>query len=418
MRPFVTRGSIITSNDGGTRSVNLDISGPQLAAVYSVAATAYDRAKNIFDNPRIRANPATLSLSQPLIEVRPNWERAAELGLDAGDLGFTVAAMTDGAYVDEFFRQDEKIDIYFYSRDGADAQLEDLAQVPIYTPRGGVVPLGSVADIIETVDTNTIRRIDGKRTVTLNIIPPEDVPLETGVQTVRDQLLGHLRDTGQIPVSVSIKISGASDQLEATKKALSYNYLVAVIIIYLLLVAIFTNWGYPLLIMTTIPLGVAGGIVGLQLLNLIGAQLPAFGLQPLHQPFDMISMLGFLILMGTVVNNPILIVYRAMENVRQEAMRARDAVREAVASRLRPIAMTTLTTVFGLAPLVLIGGAGTELYRGVGAIVLFGILSSAIVSLTFLPALTTVVLALAEAKARNRFAPNASGARTTESPAE
>ena len=123
----------------------------------------------------------------------------------------------------------------------------------------------------------------------------------------------------------------------------------------------------------------------------------------------MIAMLGFLILMGTVVNNPILIVHQAMTNVVRQHMRAREAVRDAVETRLRPIAMSTLTTVFGLAPLVFLPGAGTELYRGVGAIVLFGVLGTALVSLTFLPALSVMVLswreqssqknALADAKA-------------------
>ena len=92
--------------------------------------------------------------------------------------------------------------------------------------------------------------------------------------------------------------------------------------------------------------------------------------------------------MGTVVNNPILIVHQAMINVRQYGMRAHQAVHDAVAIRLRPIAMTTLTTVCGLSPLVLIPGEGTELYRGVGVIVLFGLVGTAIVTLTFLPALT------------------------------
>jgi multidrug efflux pump subunit AcrB len=167
---------------------------------------------------------------------------------------------------------------------------------------------------------------------------------------------------------------------------------VALILVYLVMVAIFTHWGYPLLIMTTIPLGVAGGIAGLWLMNAVGGLLPAFGLELLNQPFDMISMLGFLILVGTVVNNPILIVHRAAANVREAGRNAADAVREAVDSRLRPIAMSTITTLFGLAPLVFIPGEGTELYRGVGAIVLFGLAGAAIVTLTFLPALTVAVL--------------------------
>ena len=118
----------------------------------------------------------------------------------------------------------------------------------------------------------------------------------------------------------------------------------------------------------------------------------AFGLAAVHQPFDMISMLGFLILMGTVVNNPILIVHRAVANVREDGLEPVAAVAEAVASRLRPIAMSTVTTVCGLAPLVFLPGAGAELYRGVGAIVLFGLLGTAFVTVTYLPAVTVSLL--------------------------
>jgi len=391
MRPFVSRGSIITSNDGGTRSVSLDISGRRLEDVYKTASAAYRRAGEIFDSPRIQADPPTLTLSQPLIEVRPKWDRAAELGMNADDVGFTVAALTDGAYVGEFFRDDEKIDIYFYSKDSLRTGLDTLGQMPVYTPQGAIVPLSAVADIKETVDTSVIRRINGKRTVTLNIIPPDNVALETGVEIVRNQLVDHMRRAGEVPFDVSMTISGASDQLDATRSALGGNYVVAVVIIYLLLVAIFTHWGYPLLIMTTIPLGVAGGLVGLALMNWVGAILPRFGLDPILQPFDMITMLGFLILMGTVVNNPILIVDRALYNLREVGLDAKAAVMEAVSSRLRPIAMSTVTTICGLAPLVFIPGAGTELYRGVGAIVLFGIMGTAIITLTFLPALSIMV---------------------------
>jgi multidrug efflux pump subunit AcrB len=116
----------------------------------------------------------------------------------------------------------------------------------------------------------------------------------------------------------------------------------------------------------------------------------------------MISMLGFLILIGTVVNNPILIVDRAIQRMREGNVTPLDAVRDAVASRLRPIAMSTLTTICGLSPLVFIPGAGTELYRGVGAIVLFGILGAAIVSLTMLPALTVAALEWPERRAGAR----------------
>jgi len=246
-------------------------------------------------------------------------------------------------------------------------------------------------DVVETVDTNTIRRVDGRRTVTLSIIPPRSVALETAVGDVQTKLIQTLKAAGSIPAGVSMDISGASDRLQATREALSGNYAVAVLLCYLLLVAIFSHWGYPLLIMTTVPLGIAGGIVGLWLMNVVGAQLPALGLAVIRQPFDMITMLGFLILVGTVVNNPILLVDQALYNVRKLGMDAQSAVSGAVESRLRPILMSTITTIFGLAPLVFLPGAGTELYRGVGAIVLFGLLFATVVTLIFLPALLVEV---------------------------
>jgi multidrug efflux pump subunit AcrB len=392
MRSFVSRGSIISSNSGGTRSIDLDISGASLVDIYQVAAVIEGRAREVLKKPRVRSQPRSLTLSQPLIEIRPDWERLRQTGLSSADMGFTVAALTDGAYVDEFFIDDEKIDIYVYASGARQTPLDQLEQLPIYTPAKAMVPLASLARIVESVDTSDIRRVDGRRTVTLSIIPPETIALETGLELVKNDVVRQLREAGEIPGNVKVLISGASDALQATRESLSTNYLVALVIIYLVLVAILSHWGYPLLIMTTIPLGIASGIVGLWLMNTVGAALPLIGMNSIQQSFDMITMLGFLILMGTVVNNPILIVHQAMVNFREQGMAAAEAVREAVAIRLRPIAMTTLTTVCGLAPLVLIPGEGTELYRGLGVIVLFGLVGTALVTLTFLPALTMLCL--------------------------
>lgn len=392
MRAFATRGSIISSNDGGTRSINLDISGPDLASLFDVARLAYDRAGEIFDNPSIQTQPSSLSLAQPLLQVYPDWERAAELGLDADRIGFAVSALTDGSYVGEFFQDDDKVDIYFYNAMALQPDLQTLRGLTLYTPSGQVLPLSSLARIEEAVDTSMVRRVDGRRTLTLNIIPPRSVPLEAGVEQVRTELVEYLRAEGQVPLGVSLSISGAADQLDATRESLSSNYLAALLIVFLLLVAIFRHWGYPLLIMISIPLGMAGGLAGLALLNLAGSALAAAGLGGFSQPLDMITMLGFLILMGTVVNNPILIVDRAIDNLDHQGMTPIEAVREAVEARLRPIAISTLTTLCGIAPLVFLPGAGTELYRGVGVIVMAGILGATLVTLTLLPVMLHGVL--------------------------
>ena len=162
--------------------------------------------------------------------------------------------------------------------------------------------------------------------------------------------------------------------------------MIAVLLCYLMLVAIFRHWGRPLFVMATIPLGLAGGILGLAILNGLGAP---FGI---HQPFDMITLLGFLVLLGSVVNNPILIVQEAYKRLEEGAESIVAAVDDAVNIRLRAILMSSLTTIFGIAPLVLIPGAGTELYRGLGAIVMFGIAFSTLITLTFLPSLMVAAM--------------------------
>ena len=375
MRAFSSRGSIISSNDGGTRSVNVDVVGPDLARLYATADAAYREAQAMFDRPQVNSEPSSLSLDQPLLEIRPDWERLAELGFTAQGFGFAVAALSDGAFVDEFILGDDKIDIRVYSGAGSTQDVDALRKLPVASPSGAVLPLESLATLRDTVDTDVVRRVDGRRTVTLSIVPPRAVALETAVQRVEDELLPALYAGGFVSPGMSLEVSGAADQLDATRQSLGANFAIATILSYLLLVAIFTHWGWPLMILATVPLGLAGGIIGLALLNGVGVRLP----------FDMITMLGFLILLGTVVNNPILVVDRTRELLRDPGMPVLEAVRQAVASRLRPILMTTLTTVFGLAPLVLIPGAGTELYRGLGVVVLSGLVCSTIVTLTFLP---------------------------------
>ncbi|MCG2634258.1 MAG: efflux RND transporter permease subunit, partial [Gammaproteobacteria bacterium] len=386
MFAFSTRGSIISGNDGGTRSVELEISGPDLEPLFAAGGLAFVTALQALDNPQIRPAPSSLTLGQPMLEIHPDWERAADLGITAEELGYLMWAYTDGAYVDDFYLADKKLDMFLYSSGGSVRNPDDLRNLPIYSSTGGIVPLSAVARIEESVNTEVIRRVDGERTITLSIISPRDVPLETAVEIIQRDVIEALHQSGQIADSISMEIVGASDKLQATRSALASNLILAVVLSYLLMVAIFRHWGYPLLIMLTVPLGLGGGILGLWLMNL----LPS-----VNQPFDMITMLGFLVLVGIVVNNPILLVTRALDNTRK-GMAVAEAVLESTRTRIRPILMTTLTTIGGLAPLVFIPRAGTELYRGLGIIVLFGLLFSTLLTLTFMPALLSLLLQLGE----------------------
>jgi multidrug efflux pump subunit AcrB len=392
MIAFSARGSIFSGNDGGTRSMDLEISGPDLEPLFDVGLLTFIRVREVLNNPQIKPSPSSLTLGQPMVEIRPNWERAAELNINADDLGYLIWALTDGAYHDDYYEADDKIDIYIYSTTGTIRRPTDLAELPIYTGNGDVVPLSALAELEQTVNTETIRRVNGKRTITLSVVAPRDMALEEAVELVQAEVVNALEAEGVIPAGIDLKIAGASDKLVATRAALGDNMGLAVLFAYLLMVAIFRHWVYPLLIILTVPLGIAGGILGLWLMNLIPG---------VHQPFDMITMLGFLVLIGVVVNNPILLVERALQN-RRTGMAIAEAVIESTRTRVRPIMMTTLTTLGGLAPLVFLPREGTELYRGLGIIVLFGLLFSTLMTLTFMPSLLALVLRAGEKLRGNR----------------
>lgn len=382
MLAFANRGSIFSGNTGGTRAIELDITGPELGPIYRLAGAAYGKTREAFTNPQIRPKPG-LTMTQPAVEIRPDWDRAEELGYRPAELGYMIWALSDGAFVDEFFLSDEKIDMYLYSTEGQVKNPEDIAELPVWSPAGAVVPLSAIASVEETVTANEIRRVDGKRTVTLTVIPPVEIALEQAVEIIQSEVIGELKLSGAIPEGVAITMSGASDKLASTREALSSNFLIAVLLSYLLMVAVLSHWGYPVLILVSLPLGISGGLAGLWFMNnVIGIRMP----------LDMITMLGMVVLIGTVVNNPILLVEQTRRKLAENGGKVKEAVVNSVQVRLRPIMMSMLTTLFGLAPVVFLPGAGTELYRGLGTIVLFGLFFSTLLNLTFMPALLTLLL--------------------------
>jgi HAE1 family hydrophobic/amphiphilic exporter-1 len=171
-------------------------------------------------------------------------------------------------------------------------------------------------------------------------------------------------------------MSGAADKLTETRKALQWNFILAAIIAYLLMAALFENFIYPLIIMFTVPLAWAGGFIGLTIVNLF-----------FPSRLDILTMLGFIILIGVVVNNAILIVHQSLNNVRYHGMEHAEAVIESTKSRLRPIYMSASTSIFGMLPLVVFPGPGQELYRGLGSVVLGGLAMSTIFTVLVIPAL-------------------------------
>ena len=201
------------------------------------------------------------------------------------------------------------------------------------------------------------------------------------MQQIDAKIISPLVAGKQLDGGYRITLGGTADKLRTTWVALRFNILLALLITYLLMAALFESWLYPLVIILSVPLGAVGGIIGLVVLNLF-----------VPQSLDVLTMLGFVILIGTVVNNPILIVHQSLNHMREEGLSATDAILASIRTRVRPIFMTTITTVLGLLPLVLFPGAGSELYRGLGSGVLGGLVVSTIFTLILVPTMFSLAI--------------------------
>ncbi len=383
---FLRQVSIFGRGIGGSRSINLDVSGGDLEQVLGVALRATGMIAGMFprqEGNQFRPLPG-LELGAPEVRVTPDRLRLADSGVTATDLGITVDTFNDGLRVAEITVDGKRLDLTLKGPfDGAE-RTQQIASLPVVTPSGTIVPVESLAQVDVTAGPTEIRHLERVRTVTLEIVPRADIPLETALNRVQDEIITTLEEQG-LPPGIRLSVSGVADQLTETRDAMGWQLLMALVSVYLVMAVLFENFWYPLIIMISVPVAAAGGVAGLAILNL-------FTIQQL----DMLTLLGFVILIGIVVNNAILLVHQSLFHRREEGMEIHAAIREATNNRIRPIFMSTLTSIFGMFPLVVFPGAGSELYRGLGSVVLGGLSLSAILTLLMIPALLAVFMGLIE----------------------
>ncbi len=253
-----------------------------------------------------------------------------------------------------------------------------------HAPQGGLVPLNSVSSLELVAGPSRIKHLEQQRAIVVRIIPPSEISMERAMAEVQGGILEPMRGRRDLGTAYDVRLTGTADDLTRTREALAWNFVLAVVITYLLMAALFENFFYPLVIRFSVPLAAAGGFVGLWAVNCFLAE----------QPMDILTMLGFVILVGIVVNNAILIVHQSLGFIRQSGLDAAAAVREAVRIRVRPIFMSTATSALGMSPLVFFPGAGSELYRGLGSVVIGAFVLSAVFTLVLIPALFTLVHSL------------------------
>jgi HAE1 family hydrophobic/amphiphilic exporter-1 len=363
------------------RTIDVEITGPELPRLVALGGDILRQVPQVVPGAQAIPKPS-LDLSSPEVHVVPRREQAADMQMSAEEIGYAVDVLVDGGYATDYFIGGNKIDLRIVGREQFAQRTQDLEGLAVATRTGELVPLKALADVQLSSGPEQINHRERQRAITIQVTPPPEMALEDAMNRIRSAIVQPLLDGGELESGTyQVRMSGTADKLRATWEALRFNFLLALLITYLLMAALFESWLYPFVVIMSVPLGAVGGFLGLWLLNLA-----------IFQPLDVLTMLGFVILIGTVVNNPILIVEQTLVHMREEGMPMRQAVLESVRNRIRPIFMTTTTTVFGLLPLVLFPGAGSELYRGLGAVVLSGLLVSTVVTLVLVPTLFTLTM--------------------------
>lgn len=358
----------------------------------------------------VRTVPAEIVLTGPERQIKIDQIRAKELGITTQEIATASRAMMDGVDCGDFDYEGDTIDLVVIRDPAIPITPDQVPELPLAVRdndgKRKIIPLSEVVQFVPSEASQQIRRFEQERAIRLTISLPEDKALEE-IENEVMETVQQCRQAGTVAADVRIVMSGSADKLaetqaammgewngwnlESVKSLVSSRFFLALIITYLLMAGLFENFIYPFVIMFSVPLAMVGGFLGLAYVHY---------LDPTQQ-LDTLTMLGFILLIGVVVNNAILLVHQSLNFMRGfgesesdiiEKMSPREAIREAVRTRIRPIFMTTATSLFGMLPLVLAPGAGSELYRGIGGVVLGGLLCSTVFTLLVVPLFLSLVI--------------------------
>ncbi|HLB83528.1 MAG TPA: efflux RND transporter permease subunit, partial [Steroidobacteraceae bacterium] len=317
---FSQRGSLLNVDGGNDREIRLDFQGADLMALMDAARIAVDEIPKAIHDTYPQPFPS-LELNQPELQLIPDEWRIARSGLTRTEVASSVRAFTGGLWAGEYFDGNERMDIIVKAREWRSP--EELAELPIVTPTSGVQTVGELVEPRQTVGPSQLVRINGHRTVSVNFTPPDDMTLDEALGRVRDDVEPKIREA--MKPGTQLTYAGTANDLHLALAAMAQNFLLALVILFALMAALFRSVRDSLLVMLVMPASIAGGILALRVVGLFS-----------FQALDLLTMIGFIILLGLVVNAAILLVDQTRARERA-GMSRRDAVREALETRARPI---------------------------------------------------------------------------------
>jgi multidrug efflux pump subunit AcrB len=224
-----------------------------------------------------------------------------------------------------------------------------------------------------TLGPNQIRRLDHRRSVTLTLDPPQTLSLEDALATLQKDVVPALK--AKLPPDANIRLAGSADRLEATVATMGKNFLLALLVLFMLMAAMFRSLRDAMVIVLTVPVALVGGVLGLRVLGAVA-----------FQPLDLLTMIGFIMMVGVIVNHSILLVDRTRD-AQNHGHDLEESIRLALNQRLRAILASTLTGALGALPMAVNPGPGSVIYRGLAAVNVGGVVIAMVFSLLLLPSL-------------------------------
>ncbi|HEY0788950.1 MAG TPA: efflux RND transporter permease subunit, partial [Thermoanaerobaculia bacterium] len=340
--------------------IEIEIFGDDLAEVHRSAEAVRDAIAGVEGLVDVRTSS---ELGNPELQVRFNREQLASLGLDLFQVASTVRNKVQGEVATRFMQGDREIDILVRSVELGAASVEDVRDMIVGQRAGRPIHLKSVADIELTMGPSEIRRIGQKRAAVVsgNLDGRDMASVAADVRAAIASL--------QFPPGVVAGLSGQEEEMQRSMRSLLLAMGLAIFLVYLVMASQFESLIHPFVIMFTLPLGLIGVVLALFLAR---------------RSISLVAMIGIVMLAGIVVNNAIVLI-DWVNQLRQRGIPRREALVEAGLSRMRPILMTSLTTILGLAPMALGLGEGAELRAPLAITVIGGLSVATMLTLIVIP---------------------------------
>jgi len=274
-----------------------------------------------------------------------------------------VVRKVRGEVATRYSFRDRKIDVLVRARENDRSSVDDIRRLIVNPQSDKPVTLDAVANVVETVGPSEINRVDQVR-VTVVSSNLRGIDLGTAIEEVREMVRENPLGT-----DIRMHMGGQGEELDASMKSLFFAFALAIFLVYLVMASQFESLLHPLVILFTVPLAMVGAIGALWLDG---------------SPVSVVVFIGLILLVGIVVKNAIVLIDK-VNQLREEGVPKREAIMGAAESRLRPIIMTTCTTLFGFAPLAFLGGEGAEVKAPMAITVIGGLLVSTILTLVVIP---------------------------------